>query len=505
MEKSLKKRKVRQLTNSEKILLALLGIVILCWISYRFIYTPQTEKLASLGVEREEYEVKIEDINSTLRREKSINDEWNELNKEKERIVSTYFPTLDQAQIIYLLNELMAHENVKVDDISFSRPVMTDFQDFQVNSMDISIPYSGDYKGIVDVLNSINSSPRKITVDNLSMDRAAGEVLSGNIALKVYSLDGIAESDPEVIYVEAVSDGNKVTPFGAFKGFSDTANSVADVGSNSENGSGTVSENSSGIVSGNGSDSVSGNDNVSGSNGGFTSNDDNYVKKTDEDYIRRVMINDFEGKGYDFIPSSILVKGNVSSSSLSKSGKKSLRMEYNIVAIENDNRVYVNIAEGGSVLKYPPNVVGMWVHSYGYSPGTIGLILKGQMGEDIDVIATQGINWMGWQYIETSLPSDVNLYPLTVDKLYFQIPDNREDYGILHFDKIEAIYQKMEGETETVNSSYFFHVVQKGDTIEKISERYYGTKNYKAEIMGLNDMKTGAILLEGKVLVMKKR
>ena len=475
MEKTQKKRRVRELTKNEKVLLTLLGIVILFWLSYRFIYIPQTEKLESLEIERMEYELAIEDINTTLRKEKSINKEWEELNAEKERIVSSYFPILDQAQIIYLLNELTAHDDVDIKDLSFSRPSMTDFQDFQVNSMDVSIPYSGGYDGVIDVLNAIKGSPRKITVDNLSMDRTAEEGLSGNMALRVYSLDGIAESDPEVIYVDTVASGTKETPFGAFESFADSETESGDEGS-----SGRFSSDDS--------------------NDGFGS------EYNEDDYIRRVVLNDFEGSNYDFIPSSILVKGNISSSRLAKSGKSSLRMEYNIVAIEDENRIYVNIEDGGNVLKYPPHVIGMWVHSYGYSPGTIGLTLRGQMGEEIEVVATEGVNWMGWEYLEASFPTDISLYPLTVDKLYFEIPDNREDYGVLNFDRIEAVYPKGEDEMNNGDdSSYFFHVVQKGDTVEKISQRYYGTVNYKSEIMGLNDMYPGDILPEGKVLVMKRR
>lgn len=470
MEKSAKKRKVRQLTKNEKVLLTLLGIILSFWLSYRFIYIYQTEKMQALQLERMEYEVAIEDINSTLRREKTINKEWEALNKEKERIISNYFPTLDQAQIIYLLNELTTHDDVDIEDLSFSRPSMSEFEDFQVNSMDISVPYSGDYQGIIDVLNSIKQSPRKITIDHLSMDRTSGEDLSGNMTLRVYSLDGIADSDPEVIYVDTVASSIKETPFGAFESFTDSEFEYIDGDEKYE--------------------------------GRYSSDNEYYEEK----YIRRIVLNDFEELNYDFIPSSILAKGDISLSSLAKSGKKSLRMEYNIVAIEDENRVYVNIEDSGNLLKYPPNYIGMWVNSYGYSPGTIGLILRGQMGEEIDVVATKGINWMGWEYVETSLPTDISLYPLIVDKLYFEIPKGREDFGVFNIDKMEAIYPRQDYEDNSGDdSSYFFHIVQKGDTLENISQRYYGTKNYKSEIIELNDIQSGDILPAGKVIVMKRR
>ena len=88
MEKSQKKFKTRGLTKNEKILLSLLFIVILFYLCYRVIYTPQKEKLITLKAKELEYKVKIEKINSILRKENSINKEWQDLNREKEEIIS---------------------------------------------------------------------------------------------------------------------------------------------------------------------------------------------------------------------------------------------------------------------------------------------------------------------------------------------------------------------------------------------------------------------------------
>ncbi len=460
MAKSLRKRKIRQLTKKEKILLILLGIVILFWLSYRFIYIAQVEKMKALSLEKIEYEAAIQDINLILRREKSINNEWYDLNEKKKKIIASYFPTLDQAQIIYLLNDLTSHEDVEIQDISFSRPSMTDFEDFQVRSMDISIPYSGKYQGIIDILDSIKNSPRKIAVNYLSIDRSSDGNLNGNMDLKIYSLDGIAESDKDIIYIDTSSAKEKDNPFSGYESY--------------EKG---MSEE------------------------GELDADEVELKP----YIEDILL-DFESRNCYFVPSQELVKGDVSLSTNSKSKRHSLKLEYNIIAIDEENRAFIDVTKNRIVLKYPPNSIGIWIYSYDYSPVTFGIGFKGQMGEDILVPFTEGIGWTGWKYIETNPPEELSLYPLKLERLYLEIPSDRDNYGVLLIDKLEAMYTRNIDEDGNDSSigDFIFHVVDRGDTLEKISENYYGVKTYKDEIRKLNELKTGDILPVGKVLVLKK-
>lgn len=49
MEKAKPNKKIRRpLTKSEKFLLTTLGLVLLVWVSYKFVLTPQAEKLTAL-------------------------------------------------------------------------------------------------------------------------------------------------------------------------------------------------------------------------------------------------------------------------------------------------------------------------------------------------------------------------------------------------------------------------------------------------------------------------
>ena len=129
--------------------------------------------------------------------------------------------------------------------------------------------------------------------------------------------------------------------------------------------------------------------------------------------------------------------------------------------------------------------------------------LKGQAGEEIDIEIAQGITWTGWSYLEVDIPSDLKMYPLIIDKLFYEIPFNREDFGIILIDKLEAYYSNNEDSAikEEVNE---FYIVKPGDTVTEISRKVYGTTAYKNEIMKLNDISPGEILRVGKILVLKR-
>ena len=454
----LKKLKPRELTKNEKFLLSLLAIVLFFWLVFRLVLTPQLDKLSSLRQEKIEYQDKIIAMNETLRKEDEINKEWENLSREKESIISKYFPKLDQAQIIYLLNGLMDNENISTMDYNFSRGMFESIGDFQVKNMTVSIPYSGNYDGIIDLINRIKESPRKILLDNITVDKGEVEDLNGNMVLKIYSLEGIADSDEKVVHIR-VAEGNKDTPFSSFEGFP-----------KDEEGA-------------------------------------EVEKKEPKPYVEETLL-DFEVRNSYFLPSHSLVKGNVDLSQNAKSKKSSLRLEYNIIAIEEENRAYIDVSKSNINLKYPPNTIGLWVHSYDYSPVTIGIGLKGQLGEEIFLPFTEGIGWTGWKYVELSPPTDVSLYPLELDKLYLELPKDRDDLGVILLDKLEAVYSRNfdeEGNNATLTSEYFYHLVEDGDTISNISMKYYGTGSYKDEILKLNDMKSEDVLRAGKILILRKR
>lgn len=455
--------KMRKFTKNEKVLLTLLGIIIIFWAAFRFVITPQASKLQILMDKRYEYKEKISYMNNILKDEKNIDEKWNRLYREKDMITNKYFSNLDQPEIIYLLNEILDNEELDVLDINFNRPSEEQINDLMVKTMNITIPYRGSYEGLIQTIKGVDLSPKKILISDLIMDKVEDNQLAGNISLKIYSLEGIVETGEDFSYIDIVSDSDKFNPFRPFDNYKE------------------VDE---GLVG----DSI---DNVNSISGEVSSLDE-YNKE---------ILEDFESEGLYFMPSNQNIKGSVSKSTNSKSKKYSLRFEYNIVALADENRAYIDLTDKNIMLKYPPLSIGLWVYSYNYSPATLGIRLKGQAGEKVDVELAKGISWVGWEYIEIKPPEDLSLYPLQLDRIYLELNYNRDDYGVLLFDKLEANYPKDNNKTK---ERFTFYIVEKGDTLDKISIKNYGTTKKKNLIVKCNEINTDKDIKEGKILVIPR-
>lgn len=464
VEMSLKSKKLRPLTKNEKFLIFTLGLILFLWGSFRFIITPQQEKILSIKSEKMELDTKIADMNSSLEKEKKIKKEIDILTVERERIFSRYFPTLDQSQIIYLLNDLIKDGKVAFKDFNFDRPSLEEVGEMDVKQIGISIPFNGSYDGVVDAIKSIGASPRRILVYNISIDRKNDNEVSGNMYLKVYSLEGLAETDQNsnIIQVATVDNSEEGSLFGSFKDYRDLSNESSE-----------------------GADSL-------------------YQPTAGEELIRAQLLHDFENMNYDFIPSNEYIKGDALPSVIRKSGKYSLRFEYNILALGDENRAYIDLSGNNIVLKYPPDIVSIWVNSFGYSPGTLAMRFISQDGEYIDIKIAEGISWLGWSNLQVSPPSDLNLYPLKLTHIYYELPYDRDDYGVLLIDKLEAFYPYNKDKNINNKSAYDFYVVQVGDTLSNVSKQFYGTDKYKNEIMKNNGINSREALPVGKVIVLVK-
>jgi Tfp pilus assembly protein PilO len=221
MNKSLRSRRVnlRPLTKSEKTLLILLAIVLIVYLSNRFILTRQDERISSLETEIANLNNKIADMNNTIKNEAKIKKEWEMMNRERDEVLKNYFPVLDQAQMIYLLNDLIKDDKVVISDLGFSNPAEEIMGDMAIKKMDIKIPYNGTYEGTIEVMKALSSSPRRIVVDSLTMNRENDSDLTGNMLLKIYSLEGLADTDPEVIPVEVPEGPGEGSLFASYDGY----------------------------------------------------------------------------------------------------------------------------------------------------------------------------------------------------------------------------------------------------------------------------------------------
>ncbi|MBZ2173733.1 LysM peptidoglycan-binding domain-containing protein [Schnuerera sp. xch1] len=460
----------RILTNREKNLMILLATIIVLWTIINFLIIPQLNELQTIREEKTQYETRIFKMNSMLKQKDVIKKELETIELEEAKLSNSYYARLDQKEIINLLSEIFENEKFEVKDIVFNEPIEEKIGKLTVSRMDIDIPYRGDYAGIIQVMKGISTNSTKIIISNLIMDRTEGNLLTGTISLKIFGLNNTNKIEEESTYTNKTMDNHKNNPFKSYDNYVDTTveNEIIDE-----------------IIIEEKADS---------------SSDDLQKEQDSENLCSKELLEDFENGSYNFIPSNQYIKGNILVSNNSKSNKNSLKFEYNILAIDDENRAYVDLSNRDIIIKYPPISMGIWVYSYGYSPIVLGVRLKGQDNEKIDIPISEGISWTGWNYVETKLPADLNLYPLQIDKIYLELAYNRDDYGVLLFDKLEVNYPKGRN---NIDKSFDFHIVKEGETLEGISKKYYNDLNKKDIIMKYNELKNNNISA-GRVLIIPK-
>jgi LysM repeat protein/Tfp pilus assembly protein PilO len=451
MTKRPMKKKIN-LSKKEKNLMILLVLVVLFWIFYRFVFTKQFIKMDELKQEKSNYYNELQKIDSILEKDKAVVKEWTELNENIREIQSKYFSAIDQPQIMHMLNGIVDNNSLKVPSMYFNTPDYAMMGDIETKYLGISIPFEGSYGELGKFLSELRTSPKRLLVNQLAISKADDGNLTGQISLNAYSYGEILDSSAVSVYKTEVQKVIKEDPFSPYEGYVDKL----------EVGDSVIS---------------------------------------DEETNRRTILENFEGDDIYFISTSPDVTGKVSKFLSSKYGKYSLRTEFFLYTENKEERAYIVLDDKDILLKYPPSSIGLWAYSYGYSPVTLGFRFQDQEGNKIDLELSKGINWTGWEFIEAMPPQDIKLYPLKLDRIYLELASNRDDYGVILFDNIEAGYPLKNNSEQEQGKSYTFYLVQYGDTLESISEKVYGTKSKYREIMKVNGLDKNSKLEVGQILV----
>lgn len=446
------------LSRKEKFLIILLIVVVFFWLFNKFVLTAQSAKLDELKQERVSHEEDIMKVNSILGKEKHINEQWSKLNHDVNHITNKYFSDIEQPKILELLNGIIDDGALDIKSMQFFGPDYTSLGEVNTKYLGVSIPFEGTYEDLSKFLSQLGKSPKKLLTSNLSLSKMVDGNLTGQMDLSIYSYDKLMDEYVENAYKPEVRSVIKENPFKPFEGYTEET-------------------------------------------------EDTYIGSGTNIYMateKTTVLEDFEGEEIFFMPSSDSVTGKVSRFTSSKQGKYSLRTEYFISTENKEERAYILLDDKEIILKYPPSSIGIWAHSYGYSPVILGFRFQDQEGNKIDLELSRGVNWMGWEYIEASPPQDIKLYPLKLDRVYLELSSNKDDYGVMLFDNIEAFYLANERESEGIKNSYLFYVVEYGDTFESISEKFYGSKSRYNAILKQNGLNKNSILEAGQILVIPK-
>ncbi len=458
----------RVLSKREKILIIVLVYTIIFSLLFKLVFLPQAAKIEKLQSVKLEYRSKISNYNKILKKEDSITKELKMVNRKKDRITSDYFSTLNHSEILYVLSDLIKDKEFHISDLSFSELKKETYGELDIYRIDILVPFYGTYSGISRVINSIINSSKKIIIDNLLISSKDKNILDGHMNLRIYGLEGQTKSPQVSIPILNIFDHDiHEDPFIPYDEYEEDRSDME------------LEDDISPI---------------------YEENTMNIPEKS----IQRDMkiLHEFRDDEYDFIPSGPLIKGSAIFSSFSKFGGGSLRLEYDILALEDDNRAYVDLSSRNIILNRPPEYISIWVYSYGDLPGILGIRFMTQSGDSIDFEVMEGEKYDDWSYMKLKLNVDTKAYPLKLDKIFYQAPKGTEDVGIIFIDRLEAYYRD---ELQDTDSSFNdFYVVQHGDTLESISEKLYNTKEYASELKKLNHISSPDMIYEGRVLLFKR-
>lgn len=441
---------LKKLSKREKILITIFSIAGLIWISYNYIFHPQGEKIGQMAVELKRLDSEIHEINQVLVEEDQTR---NKLSKTRSTILTignSYFPNLNQTQLIYYIEEIFQANDVIILDLIFNPTETEDINNHEVQYTTISIPFRGLYEDLLNLINHINTGSLKVIIDSLSLRDLNQDSMEGEIKLKVYTLENIFDLPTNKLNLRPRNDEN--------------------LGELDDNIEDDLIEEEFRIDMG--LDSA------------------NRRSITD-----RTVVDDFQEENCEFVASNGSVKGGISR--YEEDDTSFLRFEY---YIENNNevdkRAYLDISKKNIQFSNPISKLFFRVKSFSQSSGKLGLRFKTSENEILDMNISDSISWTGWKSIEFSLPADISIYPLDLVYIYYEGSHKGEDIGVLIFDKLEAMNDRNKGKA--------FYLVKDKDTLSSISIEIYGSDSYVEEIMQNNNLISEDDIYPGKILILNK-
>jgi|GEM_PF-2204873 len=235
-----------KLSQREKILLAVLGILAIIWLYYAFVFTPQLEALQETEEKLSVLQKKVEDIELYNDPNGIMEQKYQETEKNIAAATAKYFPEILQERQIRIVDQMLTAASLKGDIMAFSKitssPVLEKsgkkpekgklpdgktflFQNLKdqispnrdeqteeiefsgngvVEKLETLVEFKGTYPQLINFIKAIETYPRKTIISNVNISSGKGsgsaEVpvglgeLAGTINIQFY---GIPKMHPE--------------------------------------------------------------------------------------------------------------------------------------------------------------------------------------------------------------------------------------------------------------------------------------------------------------------
>ncbi|MDF2546487.1 MAG: hypothetical protein K0R93_1385 [Anaerosolibacter sp.] len=202
-----------KLTRRERVLVSVLGAVLFLWVYYQFLITPQLVELDSLKQQREQYKAEMTKVENAAATEKKLDENITAMNEKIKLITNNFFTTTEQEEFILLFNEMLQDPNLNVSVISFTPFTIEKLGETELESMNATLSYEGDYPSLMNLLRSMWKFQKKIIVKNINMARTEGGRLSGSFEIGFYRMKNSPDLKDDLFRWYIDEDFYKENPF----------------------------------------------------------------------------------------------------------------------------------------------------------------------------------------------------------------------------------------------------------------------------------------------------
>jgi hypothetical protein len=141
-----------------------------------------------------------------------------------------------------------------------------------------------------------------------------------------------------------------------------------------------------------------------------------------------------------FIRSTAAIRHNQKDEPV-KSGKISLRLDYNFENTTGTSAAYVTFKEPVKIIGKPIEL-GAWVYGDGAGHWLRASYINAA-GEKkvINLTESGGLNWQGWKYVYADIPAEEK-FPIALEQIYLaETEEHRKNAGSIYFDDVMAVYK----------------------------------------------------------------
>jgi len=416
-----------KLTSRERLLIGILICVTLLYGYYRLILMGQWDKINQMQEQQRIYEGDVEKLQSRAASEPQLENRIQELAKRFEELNLIYFSSLEQEDLILLINGFLEEAGFTNSSLYFTPPYQEPAGELVLHTMELTLNYSGSYQSLTRLIALISNYEKKIAIDHLQIQSQGREGISGSLTLRFYALSpNDNPGDSMFSWEEGIGDF-----YDPFLGFIETPSSEPA--------------------------------------------DQTMPELRYEIGDSRVLLEGFEASLEGALSVRGGARGNMGKSTLGRDSTGALQLEYDIPKTAVSSQVGYSLNQSRHRVLEAPKSISLWVYAYYSGDISLSLGLKTNTQESNILQLTNTVQWRGWKQLTANMPQDPSLYPLIIEGIYLEGVNGISEKGMLVFDDLEINYPAEPWQELTQNSlnHFSYYEVRPGDTLMGISRRFF--------------------------------